>query len=693
MKDGELLRVRCTFGLLAVVPAFLAGWLGWVQIAQAGEIERDGRAPLRLLPRTADGQGARIETVPSPRGTIVDRHGSVLALDCETYEVRARIAVPLAHRASVALFRGWLAKLLDDLSLALVAEPDLADRADIRRRHVERLEPLFRREFALDRLPAEGPVPADHVGIADLLVAADIDMLSVVQALRVLAEDRRYRSVGLHFLRSYRRAYPDRELTHGLVGHLDTRWTTPPDGGPKTLRTIGVCGLESLQALEPDAAAARRYLEDGRRRRYFMAPVVDAPSPNVLHSTIDIELQRIAMRELAAQAEAGAREGNVTIPQWGAMVLVEVQTGDVLAAASWHRDAKKPEAAAFTPYQSLCEPGSIVKPLVFGYAMETGALDWSRVFDCTPFGSEYRERIAGLGRSKPVRDDHDCTRLTPHGILVNSSNIGASYVGLLLEREQWRDYMKFFGFGEPLGLNLPNARNGGVHKLSFDPHTPLRSFRANSAISFSFGYELQVTPLHVARAYLRLLRGGNAELRLCRGALVDGRWCDAPVKPAAGARLRPEIVSALLAAMTDVVSSDPHSTGVHMHTRMLKELGIDLHGVIAGKTGTAASHIGIPGRGRVEVRNASFVGFMPVDAPRWLAVCVLQKDDSARFYGGSYAAPPVVRLLLQCQRLEQQRQLRQESQVGASGQARTGSGSPGDSGWSGGAPETTSVGR
>jgi cell division protein FtsI/penicillin-binding protein 2 len=145
--------------------------------------------------------------------------------------------------------------------------------------------------------------------------------------------------------------------------------------------------------------------------------------------------------------------------------------------------------------------------------------------------------------------------------------------------------------------------------------------------------------------------------------------------------------------MTDVVSSDPHATGSHVHARMLKELGIDLHGTIAGKTGTAASMIGIPGRGSVEVRNASFVGFMPVEAPRWLAVCVLQKDDSARFYGGSYAAPPVVRLLLQCQRLEQQRQLRQESQVGASGQARIGSGSPGDSGWSGSAPETTSVGR
>jgi hypothetical protein len=118
-----------------------------------------------------------------------------------------------------------------------------------------------------------------------------------------------------------------------------------------------------------------------------------------------------------------------------------------------------------------------------------------------------------------------------------------------------------------------------------------------------------------------------------------------------------------------------------MHARMLKELGIDLHGVIGGKTGTAASSIGIPGRGKVASKNASFVGFLPAAAPRWLAVCVLQKDDNARFYGSSYAAPPVVRLLLQCQQLAERRQLHQESSGGGNGQVPTGSATPGDSGW------------
>ena len=233
------------------------------------------------------------------------------------------------------------------------------------------------------------------------------------------------------------------------------------------------------------------------------------------------------------------------------------------------------------------------------------------------------------------------------------------FLPLLLDRPQWRDYMRLYGFGESLGLSLPHGRKGGWPRQSFDPKVRERSFRANSVISFSFGYEFQVTALHMARAYLRLLRGNAAELRVCRGVEIDGRWLPAPSSPV-GASFSPRVVDAISAAMTDVMSPDPQATGSHVRRRLEKELGIDVYGLLAGKTGTAASMIGIPGRGRVNVRNASFVGVIPAAQPRWLAVCVLQKDDSARFYGGSYAAPPATRLLLQAEKLVERRRCYQE---------------------------------
>ncbi|MBX3462368.1 MAG: hypothetical protein KF830_04300 [Planctomycetes bacterium] len=676
MRLGERLRLRLAFGVLGLVPLFLTGWLGYLQVAQAGELPRDGRAPLRLEPATADRQAWRREVVPAPRGTIVDRNGSVLAIDCETYDVRALVAVPAKVGRTCESMRQWLDELAADFARAMVADPELADRGASLRGHLEQFRARLGAAFRIDELPQAGPVPDGHPRRADLRLCGDVDVLPVVEALREIGERRG--SVTMHFLRTFRRSHPDRDATFGIVGHVATEWVEDPAG--RQLRTHGVCGLESWAVLDGGQALARPFLRDGAGRPYFVGPLQAQPVPNVLHSTLDLDLQRAAVRELAQQAEAGAREGNVTIPKWGALVLVEIATGDVLAAASWHRGVARQEAAAFTPYQSLYEPGSIVKPLVFAYALEAGRLDWAHRFDCSPGGGDYRERIGGVG-SRVVRDDHPCGVLTPHGILVNSSNIGAAYVGLQLDRDQWRDYMRFYGFGDSLGLQLPHERRGGTDARSFDASIPLRSFRRNSAISFSFGYEMQVTALHVARAYLRLFRGGDADLRVCRGVEIGGEWHPAPAASGQDRRLRPDVIERVHAAMVDVVSAEPGATGSHLHGRMLRESGIDLHGLVAGKTGTAASRIGIPGRGKVDVRNASFVGVLPAASPRWLAVCVLQKDDNARFYGGSYAAPPAVRLLLQCQNLEQRRQRHEEPRRVANGQVRDARGSPGDSGW------------
>ena len=167
-----------------------------------------------------------------------------------------------------------------------------------------------------------------------------------------------------------------------------------------------------------------------------------------------------------------------------------------------------------------------------------------------------------------------------------------------------------------------------------------------------------------------------------RAIEYDGQRHEVPV--AHGPReFDPAVVEAVTAALGGVVTDGEGATGRHVVAAFRKE-GIELPGLLAGKTGTAKSLSTVPGRGSVEVRNASFVGFVPAAAPRYLAVCVLQKDDSARFYGGSYAAPPAARLLLEALRLEQRRRPDPGPQVSAS---------PGSSGRSWEASETSQTGR
>ncbi len=111
-------------------------------------------------------------------------------------------------------------------------------------------------------------------------------------------------------------------------------------------------------------------------------------------------------------------------------------------------------------------------------------------------------------------------------------------------------------------------------------------------------------------------------------------------------------------ALADVVSSEDGATGRHLYAFLQENgMGLDSEGrsVIGGKSGSSegtVKRVEPDGTShKVSVRTATFVGFAPVDEPRYLAVAVLQKDDASKFYGGRYAAPPVGRLLLRALKL------------------------------------------
>jgi cell division protein FtsI (penicillin-binding protein 3) len=281
-----------------------------------------------------------------------------------------------------------------------------------------------------------------------------------------------------------------------------------------------------------------------------------------------------------------------------------------------------------------------------------------------------------------VRDDHACGALASHGILVNSSNIGAVKVGSLLARNDWASYLDVYGLRRSLSLPMPNERQGHVASKGWLPGIKEPAFKKWTGSSYSIGYEHQVNAMQMARAYLTMLSGSRRELRLVRSVTVDGNRIEQPI--VRGQReFSADTVELVRAALSEVISDDEGATGRHMVAAFRKE-GTELVGLLAGKTGTAKSRTVIKGKGTVEVRNASFVGFMPAAAPRYLAVCVLQRDDSARFYGGSYAAPPAARLLLEAMRLEERRRLGQGPQVSAT---------PGSSGRGLLAAETGQAGR
>ncbi len=678
MTVGERTRLRFFFGALGCVPLFLSGWFGWLQVLQAGEMKRPEGGRVALLAQAAEVQHERREHLPGARGTIVDRHGAILAMDCDAFEVRAEITIPRKHSADCKDARAYLLGMSRSLADALCRDNGLADRTAARAEHFTRIRDRIEAAFAWKDFPADGPLPAGAKRVREILVDRGVAVLSVIEALEEL--DRDQDGVLLHMQHDHARVYPEREVTYGLVGYVEDKPVLSPAGKLLAYRETALAGLEAVPELLPGAPGEREFHVDSKSHRFFTGVGRSAASPSRVESTIDLELQKAASRELERQALAVSGDAKDR-PLWGALLMVEIATGDVLAAASWHRDVKHPRGAAFTPYQLLYEPGSIVKPLLFAYAREHKELDWDRSFDCSSTGADHHLDVPEVG-GRRVRDDHGCGILTPHGILVNSSNIGSVKVGSLLSRDDWRRYLDVFGFERTLGLQMPAELVGYASKKGWLPGIKPAAFKKWTGSSYSIGYEHQVNALQMARAYLTLLNGATRELRMVRAVEVDGQRRERSV--VAGSReFSPQTIEEVCAAMRDVLTDAQESTGRHVVAAFRKE-GVELQGLLGGKTGTAKSRTTIKGKGTVEVRNASFVGFAPAEAPRYLVVCVLQRDDSARFYGGSYAAPPAVRLLLEALRLEERRRLGQGPQVSAT---------PGSSGRSPRVAETGQAGR
>ena len=604
MKDSTHTRAAMFFGVLGVLLVALVGRLAYLQVFRASA----NRA-------VVDRQRETGHLVPAARGTIVDREGRLLAFDRPVMEVRAEAYFDPGGEVSFEQFAGRLA---DQLAEALAADRELRGRRDV----------------LLGRIAgsSEDSQRLRRGQKIDFLVDRGLESSVALWRLRQLDEGRS--SLHLHFTPRQRRTYPQRGYTIGPVGFVGER-----DLGDGRSQAV-YRGMEAFVGLRAGEDGARRMWRDVGATRYWTAISTPPDTPSVLETTLDLDLQRAAHEELRRAVDAVV-ERYGSEPEWGALCLAQVETGDVLAMASYREGIEDQRIAAFSPTQCICPPGSVVKPLVFALALERGVLDWDEApIDCQPTSS--------LGWKVPevrrwIQDAHDCGALSPREILVQSSNIGAAKVGRRLGREGIIELVERFGLGTPTATRLKGEKGGTVHPgVDELRRMPERRFMGYAAPSLSYGYGCNITPLQTLRAYVSLLAGRPRELRLQRRVVVGGQVTEVPPAVEGPRFLSEDTVAKVVDAMRGVVSDTPGATGRHLAAELARK-GAD--GLVAGKTGTSEYDEIRQGRS-VTIRTASFAGFAPADRPELVVICVLQKPEADRFWGGMYAAPAAGRLLL-----------------------------------------------
>ena len=586
-KNSHRRRVRVAVLMVlcgAVFAAFFAR-LAWMQFVRA-DYYADKAAEASSASYTV--------TQHAARGAIVDSAGVVLARDTTVYDVYLRIPAPPGTDLRETV------KAIESLTGSKDVETQLA---------------AFFAAASAGELPVMQGVGSD--------VLTSFYKADLVQSGAVRAAARGVRT------------WPNGTLLPhalGFTGPITAeQW---PSARRRGLAMDAVIGQSGLEAAYDDLLRGQdgRVLVntgfDGAVRR--TVPLREAAPGATLVLTVDSSLQKELQNALLSQIEvlrttkaAGAgRECRA-----GAAVVVDVQTGGILAAASvpgfdlnrYRADYAALSADAAAPLldrvcQGLYAPGSAFKPAVAAAALTVG-IDPAATVNCTGrygFYSGYQPGCLQYGHGGPV---------DLRTALEYSCNIFFYDVGRRLGVDVFSAMARQLGLATPTGVEITEAQG----RLTWSSD---ENYQAGLALMAAIGQgNTAVTPLQLAAYAATLANFGQ------RPAL---HFADRAVNAATG-----ETVWQYAPTFTTVPSGEgvfgPIRDGMKRMARtnrVLREAPV----ACAAKTGSPQLADTLPGGGHYV--NSVLIGYAPADDPQIAMAVVLE------YGGGGSNAAPILRAVL-----------------------------------------------
>lgn len=413
--------------------------------------------------------------------------------------------------------------------------------------------------------------------------------------------------VGVGFITESKRYYPKRKLAASTLGFVG-------------LDNQGLAGVEHFHHTVLKGNPQRSVLEKDARGR-FLWTTANAHELNKgkrdVVLTLDEVIQFIAERELGRQVrEYQAKSGLAIVmdPYTGAVYALasapEFNPNNYLAYSKeiWRNDA----------VASAYEPGSIFKPIVAAAALEEGLAGPDDIFFCE--NGSFRVGRSRIGEAA----GHQFGWLTLRNIIAKSSNIGAIKIAQGLGKRRFFDYIQKFGFGRKLGIDLPGEATGKLRNL--------KQWSGLSLASISFGHEISVTPMQMVSAISAIANGGVLiRPRLTRAILKNGIL---------EKTFEPEGIQTVLSESTSRQMINILKSVVKNGTGARAAIpGFE----VAGKTGTAQKIDPATQTYSKTKYLASFIGFVPADAPR-LVILVMIDEPQKSYWGGEVAAPVFQRI-------------------------------------------------
>lgn len=334
-----------------------------------------------------------------------------------------------------------------------------------------------------------------------------------------------------------------------------------------------------------------------------------------IYTTLDVNIQDIAENALLRQMES-------TESIYGTCIVMETKTGKIKAIANLGR---RPDGSYWEDDNyalRVTEPGSTIKLVTLLAVLEKGT---SRLDDLVEVGTAGHMMVGPRNvndaerQPKAVQTVKEC--------FAHSSNVGMSkiaYKAFQDRPQEFREYLHKYHMDRvsPIDLsNIPKPRvapldkkNGGVMNM----------------ITMSFGYAVQVSPMHTLTLYNAIANNG----RMMKPYLVNSIRRDGVVLK----QFEPTVLEESIAS-EKVIKAARESMEAVITEGTGRPAFKDMPFAVAGKTGTAHVY-----DGNIKysdgIYQASFVGYFPVNDPQYSCIVVIRsKPHAAVHYGGSLAGP------------------------------------------------------
>jgi cell division protein FtsI (penicillin-binding protein 3) len=384
------------------------------------------------------------------------------------------------------------------------------------------------------------------------------------------------------------------------------------------LKRVGIEGAFGNYLNGKDGRVQKQKIAKGQWKPIRDVNEVEPQDGYDVISTLDVYIQDIAHHALLKQLEFYQADH-------GCVVVMETKTGYVKAISNLGRaeDGSYYETINYAVAESH-EPGSTFKLVDMIALLDDKKVDTSKVYDSR--GGE----IVYSGRK--VRDSHKggygkISLAKGFEVSSNTVLVQAVYENYKNNPEEFVNHINRMGLNKPLGLPF---------KGEGKPFIPQPSDVKWSAISLpwmAFGYGVSVTPLQTLTLYNAVANNGemvkpqfvseikewNKTIKKYDKKVINKSICDQ------------ETINKLKAVLKNVVK---RGTGSKLYSKDFS---------MAGKTGTA--QVDYHKKDGSMYYASSFVGFFPVEEPKYSCIVVVHKPNvSAGYYGADVAGPVFKRI-------------------------------------------------